>query len=151
MWKVQDIGTGHAIDVTSDGNTTWVRQGKSCLINCGPAYDVGIIPDDAQGIVGRDGNTIYQLTERPKLNDADLQEVSVVFISEQEGKAILAQLDGGETPDTEDTDPVPPEGGSTDDLMTWAQLTAKVKALEASNARLEEELQAAKILLGVAE
>lgn len=147
MWKV--LHNGSVIDVLT--RALWVHQGPGLLLLCEDQTYEGQIPETAQGVISRDESTAYQLEDRNKLDDADLLEVSVVFISDQEGQALLEQLEAGQTPDPEDTDPVPPEGGSTDDLMTRAQLTAKVKALEASNARLEEELQAAKILLGVDE
>lgn len=141
MHYFKAIKDGTIVDALSEPRRVFYSPRSGSILLC--LEDT----DPEQGIIGTDGD-VYHVAGWPEFPAAageiptvELEEIDVVTYEK-----IRKALD-----DPPDTDPVPPEGGSTDDLMTRAQLTAKVKALEASNARLEEELQAAKILLGVAE
>lgn len=93
----------------------------------------------AQGILSLDGSTIYQLVGKESLNLDNEYTADFTYMTVYE--EIIA---GVEDADKEDTEPEVPAGSSADDILTRAELTAKVK-------ELEEELQAAKILLGVSE
>lgn len=94
---------------------------------------------NAQGILSLDGSTVYQLDGKASLGLEDGYTAYFTYMTDYE--EIIA---GIESTDDEDANPVVPDGGSADDILTRAELTAKVK-------ELEEELQAAKILLGVSE
>lgn len=91
----------------------------------------------AQGIVSLDGSEIYQLDGKSSLGDGYSLAVPITLAEYDE----LAANHEDDT-DPEDKDPEVPEGTDEGDVLTRAQLTAKVAALE-------EELHAAKILLGV--
>ena len=105
------------------------RQKNGIIVRCSK--------QSAQGILSLDGSTIYQLDGKTPLElDNDLMaEYTYLTVYEE----IIA---GIPEDDTEDTDPVVPEDTTEAEILTRAELTAKVKALE-------EELLAAKILLGV--
>ncbi len=90
----------------------------------------------AQSILSIDGSTIYQLDGKEALENTDM--VAMV-ITTTEYLVLVEELD---KEDTEDTDPEFPEDVPEEEVLTRAQLTAKV-------AVLEEELAATKILLGV--
>ena len=144
MWKV--LHNGSVVDVLD--RALWVHQGPGLLLLCRePVYE-GVIPDDAQGVMSRDESTAYQLEGRNKLDDADLLEVSVVSISESEAESLLLALQRGED-DPEDTESTPAENGNPDGIMTRAELTAKVKQLEAENADLNAQIEL--LLSGVTE
>lgn len=85
---------------------------------------------DAQGILSKDGDEIYQLQGKDTLPG---EHKTAVPIS-------MMEYDELGYEDSEDTDPVVPDEGTP--VMTRAELTAKVQ-------ELEEQLSAAKILLGV--
>ena len=92
----------------------------------------------AQGIISLDNDTIYQLEGKPSIgadNDYVASEISEMEYDEW----IATHPDE----DPEDEDPEPGEDPE-EEILTRAELTAKVKALE-------EELAAAKILLGVSD
>lgn len=91
----------------------------------------------AQGILSLDGSTIYQLDGKDSLNLDNGYTADFTYMTVYE--EIIA---GITEEDTEDTNPDVPEDTSEEEILTRAELTAKVKALE-------EELSAAKILLGV--
>lgn len=91
----------------------------------------------AQGILSLDGSTIYQLDGKDSLNLDNEYTAEFTYMTVYE--EIIA---GITEEDTEDTNPDVPEDTSEEEILTRAELTAKVKALE-------EELAAAKILLGV--
>lgn len=91
----------------------------------------------AQGILSLDGSTIYQLDGKDSLNLDNGYTAEFTYMTVYE--EIIA---GITEEDTEDTDPVVPDDTTEEEILTRAELTAKVKALE-------EELSAAKILLGV--
>lgn len=85
---------------------------------------------DAQGILSKDGAEIYQLQDKAALPG---EYKTAVPISTMEYDELGYE-------DSEDTDPVVPDEDTP--VMTRAELTAKVQ-------ELEEQLTAAKILLGV--
>ena len=90
----------------------------------------------AQGILSLDSSTVYQLEGCEQLPGVELTAVKITMAEYEE-------LISNQTPtDPEDEDPVIPDGGSESDILTRAELTEKVLALE-------DELTAAKILLGV--
>lgn len=91
----------------------------------------------AQGILSLDGSTIYQLDGKDSLNLDNGYTAEFTYMTVYE--EILA---GITEEDTEDINPDVPEDTPEEEILTRAELTAKVKALE-------EELLAAKILLGV--
>lgn len=91
----------------------------------------------AQGILSLDGSTIYQLEGKDSLNLDNGYTADFTYMTVYE--EIIA---GITEEDTEDINPDVPEDTPEEEVLTRAELTAKVKALE-------EELLAAKILLGV--
>ena len=92
----------------------------------------------AQGILSLDGSTIYQLeSSKDSLNLDNGYTADFTYMTVYE--EIIA---GITEEDTEDINPDVPEDTPEEEILTRAELTAKVKALE-------EELLAAKILLGV--
>lgn len=90
----------------------------------------------AQGILSIDGGTVYQLHEKEALANATM---TAMVITTTEYLSLVDTLD---KEDTEDTEPVVPEDTPEEEVLTRAELTAKVAALE-------EELAATKVLLGV--
>lgn len=92
---------------------------------------------NAQGILSLDGSTIYQLDGKDSLDLDNGYTACFTYMTVYE--EIIA---GITEEDTEDTNPEVPEDTTEEEILTRAELTAKVKALE-------EELSAAKILLGV--
>lgn len=85
---------------------------------------------EAQGIISKDGSTVYQLQGKETLSGDHNIAVPIT----------LMEYDELGFEDTEDTDPVVPDEDTP--VMTRAELTEKVLAME-------DELAAAKILLGV--
>ena len=104
------------------------KQANGVLVRC--------TERKAQGILSIDGGTVYQLHEKEALENATM---TAMVITTTEYLSLVDTLD---KEDTEDTDPVVPEDTTEEEVLTRAQLTAKVTALET-------ELAAAKILLGV--
>lgn len=96
----------------------------------------------AQGILSLDGSVIYQFDGAADLGIEGAPVAQIIYQPEYE--ELAAQLAGEGPDDPEDTEPEVPEGTDEETILTRAELTAKV-------AELEEELLAAKILLGVAE
>lgn len=95
----------------------------------------------AQGILSADGSLMYQLSDKDALSTAEpLSTAVIVPVAEYEN--CLLELKGSEDVDEEDSNPVVPDDTDNSTVLTRAELTAKVTALE-------EELAAAKILLGV--
>lgn len=107
------------------------RQKNNLIVRCSE--------QNAQGILSLDGTAVYQLEGKASLGLENGMTASYIYQTDYE--TIIA---GVEDADKEDTEPEVPAGSSADDILTRAELTAKVK-------ELEEELQAAKILLGVSE
>lgn len=104
------------------------KQANGVLVRC--------TERKAQGILSIDGGTVYQLYEKEALENATM---TAMVITTTEYLSLVDTLD---KEDTEDTDPVVPEDTTEEEVLTRAELTAKVTALET-------ELAAAKILLGV--
>ena len=104
------------------------KQANGVLVRC--------TERKAQGILSIDGGTVYQLHEKEALENATM---TAMVITTPEYLSLGDTLD---KEDTEDTDPVVPEDTTEEEVLTRAQLTAKVTALET-------ELAAAKILLGL--
>lgn len=102
------------------------KQANGVLVRC--------TERKAQGILSIDGGTVYQLYEKEALENATM---TAMVITTTEYLSLVDTLE-----DTEDTDPVVSEDTTEEEVLTRAQLTAKVTALET-------ELAAAKILLGV--
>lgn len=94
---------------------------------------------NAQGILSLDGSTVYQLNGKTSLSIENGYMAYLIYVTDYEN--IIAEMEGK---DEEDTNPEVPEDTTGDEILTRAELTAKVLLLE-------EELQAAKILLGVSE
>lgn len=95
----------------------------------------------AQGILSADSSLIYQLLDKDALTTAEPFNTAVIVpVAEYEN--CLLELKGSEDVDEEDNNPVVPDDTDGSTVLTRAELTAKVTALE-------EELAAAKILLGV--
>lgn len=92
----------------------------------------------AQGILSLDGSTVYQLDGKLSL-DLDNDYTAYPTVMTEYEEIINSQT---QEEDTEDENPEIPEGTDEIPVLTRAELTAKV-------AELEDELQAAKILLGV--
>lgn len=107
------------------------RQAKNnILVQCSEVH--------AQGILSLDGSTVYQLDGKPSLDLDNGYTAYPTVMTEYE------EIINSQTPeeDTEDENPEVPEGTDETTILTRAELTARVAALE-------DELQAAKILLGV--
>lgn len=118
--------------ITAEAHETPVyvcRQKNGIIKRC--------IEQSAQGILSLDGSTIYQLEGKDSLNLDNGYTADFTYMTVYE--EIIA---GITEEDTEDTNPDVPEDTPEEEILTRAELTAKVKALE-------EELLAAKILLGV--
>ena len=94
---------------------------------------------DAQGVMSGDGNTIYQLQGKQLSGIESDELLSAVSITLAEYEELAAQIG---TTDPDDDTPVNPPDDPETEILTRAQLTEKVLALE-------DELAAAKILLGV--
>lgn len=120
------------ITAEAHDSPVYVRRQKNNLI-------VRCSEQNAQGILSLDGAVVYQLEEKASLGLENSMIASYIYQIDYE--TIIA---GVEDTDREDTEPEVPADSSADDILTRAELTAKVK-------ELEEELQAAKILLGVSE
>ena len=107
------------------------RQAKNnILVRCSDVH--------AQGILSLDGSTVYQLDGKEALNLDNGYTAYPIYMTEYD--EIINNLPPEE--DSEDTEPEIPEGTDGETILTRAELTARVNALE-------DELQAAKILLGV--
>ena len=127
--KIYDsTGTIAAAETLAAPIYVWLQPRNGRVLRC--------VEPVAQGIVSADGTVIYQLEGREILPNTS---GTAAVITTAEYQELLATLD---QTDTEDTAPEIPEGTEEENIMTRAELTAKVLALE-------EELAAAKILLGV--
>lgn len=101
------------------------KQANGVLVRC--------TERKAQGILSIDGSTVYQLYEKEALANATM--IAMVITTTE----YLSLVD---TLDKEDTEPEIPEDTTEEEVLTRAELTAKVAALG-------EELAATKVLLGV--
>lgn len=91
----------------------------------------------AQGVLDKTGSVIYQLQGKETIDRAVATAVIITTAEYYELEATL-----GTEEDPEDTNPEIPEDTTEEEVLTRAELTAKVS-------ELEEQLAAAKILLGV--
>ena len=124
-------GTVKSVEALADPVYVCWQTRNGILIRCDKR--------DAQGVMSGDGNTIYQLQGK-QLSGVESDELlSAVFYYLAEYEELAAQV-GTRTPTTirRSIRPTTPERK----ILTRAQLTEKVLALE-------DELAAAKILLGV--
>lgn len=127
--KIYDPGgTVAAVEALSDPVYVWVQPRNGRVLRC--------VEPVAQGIVSADGAVIYQLEGRETLPGA---HPTAAVITTAEYEELLATMD---STDTEDTAPEVPEGTDEAEIMTRAELTAKVN-------ELDEALEM--ILLGVTE
>lgn len=101
------------------------KQANGVLVRC--------TERKAQGILSIDGSTVYQLYEKEALANATM---TAMVITTTEYLSLVDTLD------KEDTEPEIPEDTTEEEVLTRAELTAKVAALK-------EELAATKVLLGV--
>ena len=124
-------GTVKSVEALADPVYVCWQTRNGILIRCDKR--------DAQGVMSGDGNTIYQLQGK-QLSGVESDELlSAVSITLAEYEELAAQVG---TTDPDDDTPVNPPDDPGTEILTRAQLTEKVLALEA-------ELAAAKILLGV--
>ena len=94
----------------------------------------------AQGVLSLDGSTVYQLDGKASLGlDNDYTAYPTVMTEYEE---IISNHEPA--PDPEDDNPEIPADDPEAEVLTRAQLTARIHALE-------DELAAAKILLGVSD
>lgn len=87
----------------------------------------------AQGILSLDGSAIYQLDGKDSLDLDDVCTAYQIYMTVYE--EIIAGTSGK---DTEDTDPEVPADTTEEEILTRAELTARVKDLEENNAMLME-------------
>lgn len=105
---------------------------------------------EANGIIGSD-SSIWHVDGWPAFPaDLGIETVTLEEIDVVTYEKLLLALQRGED-DPEDTEPAPAEDGNTGEIMTRAELTAKVQEQDTVIADLREQLAAAKILLGVDE
>lgn len=131
--------TGEVVGYEAIEDPVYVRwqERPPMLIRCSERQAEGLISD-------ADNDTIYQLAGK-HLNGVESELLSAVVISEAEYDEYMATQGGGEPePDPEDDNPEIPADDPDAEVLTRAQLTERLHALE-------DELAAAKILLGVSE
>ena len=124
------VTNGSSVTAEAIAEPSYVRRQtkNNLIVICPEQY--------AQGILSKDSSTVYQLAGRDSLGD-DLPTAEIIYQAEYE------ELVAGATDPDDDTPVTPPDDPDTE-ILTRAQLTEKVLALE-------DELAAAKILLGVSE
>lgn len=91
--------------------------------------------DFANGIVSSDGSTVWHLDGYPEFPEGSYETVKAVEITDEEYEELVKQLEIGTVEEPEDTDT-----GET--VMSAQEMRSKILSLE-------DELAAAKILLGV--
>lgn len=91
--------------------------------------------DFANGIVSSDGSTVWHLDGYPEFPEGSYETVKAVEITDEEYEELVKQLELGTVEEPED-----PGAGET--VMSAQEMRSKILALE-------DELAAAKILLGV--
>ena len=124
------VTKGDTVTAEAIENPVYIRtQTKNnILVICPEQY--------AKGILSKDGSAIYQLADRDDIG-GDRPTAEIIYQADYE--QIMA---GVRDPEDDDPTPLPDEPDA--EILTRAQLTAKV-------AELEDQLSAAKILLGVTE
>lgn len=123
-----------------DGTVTAIEAIENPIYVCWQEHNETAVrcPEvKAQGILSLDGSTTYQLYGKTVMPNVTLT-AQLITMAEYDN----LMLDYEEPEDAEDTNPEVPEDATKEEILTRAELTAKVAALE-------EELAAAKILLGV--
>lgn len=95
----------------------------------------------AEGILSVDGSEIYQIVGKPAMEGAT-KMAEVITTDEYLNLVVELENNIPDNDDEEDINPEVPDGGTEEQILTRAELTAKV-------AELEEQLVATKILLGV--
>lgn len=91
--------------------------------------------DFANGIVSSDGSTVWHLDGYPEFPEGTYETVKAVEITDEEYEELVKQLEIGTVEEPED-----PGAGET--VMSAQEMRSKILTLE-------DELAAAKILLGV--
>ena len=91
--------------------------------------------DFANGIVSSDGSTVWHLDGYPEFPEGTYETVKAVEITDEEYEELVKQLELGTVEEPED-----PGAGET--VMSAQEMRSKILTLE-------DELAAAKILLGV--
>lgn len=104
----------------------FVKRVRSRLVRCEQVH--------GEGIVSKDGTTIYQIVGKPDIG-AEGEHLGAVFIAQDEYNLLKQQFDNE---DPEDEAPEVPEGTEEDEILTRAELTAKVNELTEQNAMLME-------------
>lgn len=94
----------------------------------------------AEGILSVDGSEIYQIVGRTAMEGAT--KMAEVITTDEYLNLVVELETNTDSDDEEDINPEVPDGGTEEQILTRAELTAKV-------AELEEQLIATKILLGV--
>ena len=91
--------------------------------------------DLANGIVSSDGSTVWHLDGYPEFPEGSYETVKAVEITDEEYEELVKQLEIGTVEEPEDP-------GTGETVMSAQEMRSKILALE-------DELAAAKILLGV--
>lgn len=115
-----------SVEAIEDPGYVRIQTKNQMLVRCSEPQ--------AQGILSADGSNVYQLQGREALDGEHKTAVIIPMVEYEELSS--------EYIDPEDTTPVIPEETPESEVLTRAQLTEKVSSLE-------EQLRAAKILLGV--
>ena len=135
-FKIQSESDTVAVEAIEDPAYIRWQAKPPMLIRCGEREAEGLISD-------KDNDTIYQL-EGKQLSGVESEDLlSAVVISEAEYEEYLETHESTD-PDPEDENPEIPDGEPETEVLTRAELTERIHALE-------DELAAAKILLGVSE
>lgn len=132
--------SGAVVDVEAIADPAYVRwqERPSMLVRCKEREAEGLISD-------KDNDTIYQLEGKHLIGVESDELLSAVVISEAEYDEYTATHGDTEPdPDPEDDNPEIPDDDPDAEVLTRAQLTERLHALE-------DELAAAKILLGVSD
>lgn len=91
--------------------------------------------DFANGIVSSDGSTVWHLDGYPEFPEGSYETVKAVEITDEEYEELVKQLEIGTVEEPEDP-------GTGETVMSAQEMRSKILTLE-------DELAAAKILLGV--
>ena len=91
--------------------------------------------DFANGIVSSDGSTVWHLDGYPEFPEGSYETVKAVEITDEEYEELVKQLEIGTVEEPEDP-------GTGETVMSAQEMRSKILTLE-------DELSAAKILLGV--
>ena len=113
---IDDSGIITAVEAISGPIYVWAQPRNGRVLRC--------VEPVAQGIVSADGTVIYQLEGREILPNTS---GTAAVITTAEYQELLASMD---QTDTEDTAPEIPEGTEEENIMTRAELTAKVNELD---------------------